>query len=119
MVSNLSIVLLVFSAALSVAFPAILLIYYRKREKISFRPVIVGALIWFAFTQMLEKTLHIFVMNTMLIKYPLLFSIYGALTAGIFEEVGRFTAFKIFLKNKREWKNGMALELDMVDLKPY
>jgi uncharacterized membrane protein YhfC len=108
MVSNLSIGLLTFSAALSVLFPVALLGYYRRKEKISFKPVIIGALIWFIFTQVLEKILHVFVINAGLMNYTLLFSIYGALAAGIFEEVGRFAAFKIFLKNKREWKDGMA-----------
>lgn len=108
MVSNLSIGLLIFSAALSVLFPVMLLIYYRRKEKISFKLVAIGAIIWVVFSQILEKLLHLFVMNTALINYSLLFSIYAALAAGLFEEVGRFTAFKIFLKNKREWKDGMA-----------
>ncbi len=108
MVSNLSIGLLVFSAALSVLFPAALLVYYRRKEKISIKPVIIGALIWVIFSQVLEKILHVFVIGTGLMNYALLFSIYGALAAGLFEEVGRFAAFKIFLKNKREWKDGMA-----------
>ncbi|MGV8980991.1 YhfC family intramembrane metalloprotease [Clostridium sp.] len=108
MVSNLSIGLMIFSVILSILFPMTLLIYYKKKDGISFKPLLIGALMWFIFTQILEKLLNVFVMSTVLFNYSILFTIYACLAAGIFEEIGRFTAFKIFLKNRTEWKDGMA-----------
>ncbi|WP_454055548.1 YhfC family glutamic-type intramembrane protease [Clostridium sp. Marseille-Q7071] len=96
------------SGAMCVLLPIIVLIYFKKKEKISLKPVIIGAIVFFIFTQILERLLHMVVIGNNLIKNPIFFSIYGALTAGIFEEVGRFIAFKTVLKNNHEWKDGIA-----------
>ena len=108
MVSSTSIIYSGISAAICFLFPIIVLIYFKKKEKINLKPVIIGAIIFFVFTQILERALHMVVIGGNLIKNPIFFSIYGALAAGVFEEVGRFIAFKTVLKDKHEWKDGIA-----------
>lgn len=111
MVSSTSIISMGISAIVCFLFPITVLLYFKKKEKISLKPVFIGMIVFFMFTQILEKLLHLFVIGNNLIPNPVLFSIYGALTAGIFEETGRFIAFKTILKNKHEWKDGLAYGL--------
>ena len=111
MVSDNSILLMIISIIISLLIPIGLIVFFRKREKISMKPVFIGMLIFFVFTQILEKILHLIVIGNNLISNAILFSIYGAFAAGIFEEVGRFIAFKTLLKENREWKDGIAYGL--------
>lgn len=108
MVNSASIISAGISGVMCFLFPIIVLIYFKKKEKISLKPVIIGAIVFFIFTQILEKLLHMVVIENNLIKNPIVFAIYGALAAGIFEEVGRFIAFKTVLKNNHQWKDGIA-----------
>lgn len=94
---------------ISVGFTLALFIYARKMVKISIKSVIAGALIWFVFSQVLEKIMHLVVFSTTdLINHSVLFSVYGALAAGVFEEGGRYFAFKKLLKKSHEWKDGLG-----------
>lgn len=40
--------------------------------------------------------------------YPVIYCIFLGITAGIFEECGRYIGFKVFLKNNRTLENGIA-----------
>ncbi|MZP30429.1 YhfC family intramembrane metalloprotease [Heliobacterium undosum] len=116
MVSNLSILYMSLSVLLSIGVPVGLLIYLHQRHQISWKAVTVGALVWFFFTQGLEKMVHVYVFDVnpftaALMKKPLWFALYGALAAGIFEEVGRYIAFTAWLKTLRAWKDGVAYGL--------
>lgn len=108
MVSSVSIISIIVSTIISIIFPVVLFIYFYKKSKISIRAVIVGAATFIVFSQVLEKLLHIFVIKNNIFPSPIQFAIYGAFAAGIFEEVGRFISYKLFLKNNRERKDGIA-----------
>lgn len=108
MVSNSVIYMLTFVAIFSLLFPIGLFIFFKLKDKISVKPVILGILTFIVFSQVLEKLMHVFVMNNNLITAPLLFAIYGALAAGVFEEVGRYIVMKLFMKKETEWKDGIA-----------
>lgn len=108
MVSNVSISYMVISIFFTLVVTLGTLTYFRKTEKISMKPVIFGALTFIVFSQVLEKLLHVFVINNNLFSSPVAFSIYGALAAGIFEECGRFITFKTLLKKNHQWKDGIA-----------
>lgn len=45
---------------------------------------------------------------TMSIFNPIIYCLFLGITAGIFEEVGRFLGFKLALKNNRSWGDGIA-----------
>ncbi|ATW23772.1 YhfC family intramembrane metalloprotease [Candidatus Formimonas warabiya] len=113
MVSGASIAAMVFSLLISVGLPVAFLTYFRLRYKISFKAVGVGILVFIIFTQILEKLMHLYflkynVSTVQFLKNPLAYAVYGCLAAGIFEECGRFVAFKFLLKKVREWKGGIA-----------
>lgn len=46
--------------------------------------------------------------NVMSVANPVLYGLFLGITAGVFEEVGRFLGFKIGLKNNRRWIDGIA-----------
>lgn len=96
------------SALVCFLFPIVLLLYLKKKENMKLLPFFTGMIVFFVFTQILEKLLHLAVIGGNLIPNPILFSIYGALAAGVFEETGRFVAFKTVLKNNHEWKDGLS-----------
>lgn len=109
MVNSISMVCMGISAIICFLLPIIAFLYFKRKEKMNLRPAFIGMIVFFVFTQILEKSLHLFVTGNNFIHNPFLFSIYGALTAGIFEETGRFIAFKTVLKNKHEWKDGLSI----------
>lgn len=87
-----------------------LIVYYKKREGISIKSAVIGAIGFIVFVQVLEKILHVFVITKFpdYAEHPWMFSLYGALTAGIFEELGRFFLFVWLLKTYREYKDGIS-----------
>lgn len=87
-----------------------LTVFFRKKINISFKPLIFGALGFVIFTQILEKIPHTIVVLNFpeYAKHPWLFGLYGGLTAGIFEEFGRYFLFKKILKKYRDYKDGIA-----------
>lgn len=109
----LSILFLSISAAIGILLPTGLVIYLNKKYNTSWRAVFVGALIFVVF-QLLTRVQIIRYMQT---KYwfsynitvnPWLIYIIFGLSAGIFEGVGRFVGIKYLLKDRQEWKNGIA-----------
>lgn len=96
------------SGILCILFPILVLLYLRKKEKLDLKPFFTGMIIFFVFALVLEQILHYIVLGSSLVENPIVFGLYGALAAGIFEETGRFVAFKTILKDKHEWKDGIA-----------
>lgn len=112
-VGTMTIVFIVLMVVLSVGVPVAALIYFKRRFHISWKPVLIGVLIFVVFSQILEKALHVYVLQinpqtAEWMSHPLLYAIYGGLAAGVFEEVGRFVGFRYLLKSFREWKDGLA-----------
>lgn len=111
---NVSVIIsLVIQAVVSVGVPVGFLIYFYRKYRISMKPVLIGLLVFIVFSQILEKILHVYILQinpetSEWLKNPFLYAVYGGLAAGIFEEVGRFIGFRYLLKNYREWKDGMA-----------
>jgi uncharacterized membrane protein YhfC len=114
MVKSISIAFMIVSLLLSIGVPIIAAIYCRKKYKISFLNIIVGAGIFILFALVLEGTMNIyflktnFTTSTILDSNPWIYAIYGAFAAGIFEEAGRFLGFKLLLKGRIEKKDGIA-----------
>jgi uncharacterized membrane protein YhfC len=83
--------------------------YYHKKIQLHPKPLIIGALVWFIVTQILEKAVHFLIITqTPLTQFPVFFSLYAALTAGVFEELGRFFAFKKLLPKYHEKKDAIS-----------
>lgn len=112
MVSSLSITFMIVSAIISIFIPIALVIYLIKKKGASLKAVLIGALTFFV-SQMLLRIPLLQLLQTMdwfksLGSNVFLASIFLGITAGLFEEIGRFVSFKFLLKNKLNWINGIA-----------
>ena len=101
---------------LSLIVPFALIIYGRKKGWLSWKAFGVGLLIFVLFSQVLEKMLHFLVIDpsgTSLkgTSSVWAFVAYGALAAGVFEEIGRYVGFRFMLKNNRSYGNGLSFGL--------
>ncbi len=109
---NLKVFSLIFSASISILVPIGAVFYARKKHLISWKSVLWGIFTWIVFSQILERGVHLMVMKyTPIFTIPIALGIYGGLMAGLFEETGRFLVMKKWLKNKLEWKEGLAFGL--------
>lgn len=100
------------SLLLALLTPVGLLIYFYWKEKISLKAVSAGILTFVIFAATLEQLMHKFV-NTnpttaQWLSRPWVMILYGALAAGLFEEGGRYVAYRLLLRGKEEWKDGLA-----------
>lgn len=109
MTPPLTIPLIITSLAVSILLPVALFAYFRLTHGLTIRTVAVGAIIWILFSQILEKLLHAVVLtHTGIMFSPVAFAVYGAITAGVFEEVGRYIAFRFILPSRRSWKDAVG-----------
>ncbi len=102
------------TAVVSIFLPIVLLIMWRKKMKVRIAPFFVGALIFIVFALVLENISHsIFIIkDSGLSRFvngnTWAYVLYGALAAGIFEETGRFVAFKFFMKNNDDKESAVT-----------
>ncbi len=95
------------TALFAVALPVGLLIWWRKTRKAKLTPFFVGALVFLVFAQALEGALHRFaILGDNAVSRAIngntwLYVLYGALAAGLFEETGRYAAFRWLLSKRR------------------
>ena len=89
--------------------------YARKKYKINFAVLGLGAVAFFASSQVLEKIVHLFVLHPqkdgtvpLMTENPLLYVIYGISMAALFEETARLIFFK-WLEKKRTLEDSDAL----------
>ncbi|UFT99131.1 YhfC family intramembrane metalloprotease [Radiobacillus kanasensis] len=114
MVNQQSIVFMVVSAFFSLLVPVVIFIYYKKKRGVFWKPLLVGIVVFLAFSQLLGNSVNAFVLHqnettaNFFKSNPYLFAVYGSLSSSIFEEVGRFIGFAYLLKKYREWKDGIS-----------
>jgi len=98
----LSIVFMTVSAILAIGIPVYLFILFRKKFNAKVIPMLIGIAGFVVFALVLEAMVHRIVIGRFISPgAPVLYVIYAAFMAGIFEESARFIAFKI-LKRKYE-----------------
>ena len=103
-VPTLSVAFMALATLYSFAAPILLLIYYRKKGA-DILPFFIGCIVFVIFALILESLMHQLVLKVLpvgktILGNTLLYALYGGLAAGIFEETGRFLAFKTVLKKK-------------------
>lgn len=81
---------------------AALIIFKLKNKDVKLRYFFIGAATFVVFALMLEQILHYFMLSTIQNSGIVFYMLYGALCAGIFEETGRFLAFKLFCKKEND-----------------
>lgn len=79
-----------------------LIIFKLKNKDVKLRYFFIGAATFVVFALILEQILHYFMLSTIQNSGVVFYTLYGALCAGIFEETGRFLAFKLFCKNEND-----------------
>ena len=105
MVSSSVLASLIVSAALSIAWPVGIFFFCRGRMTLAARNVLVGAGVFLVFSQVLEKTLHVYLLKTnsataaWLHTHAVAFALYGCLAAGVFEEVGRYLGMRFLARD--------------------
>ena len=98
-------------ALLAVAIPVLAIIIYKKKVKDAWLPaVFIGAGTFFLFAMILESLLHV-VMLPLIGDSVVWYVIYGSLAAGVFEETGRFVAYKTLMKKHYTTKNSIMMGL--------
>lgn len=81
---------------------AALIIFKLKNKDVKLRYFFIGAAAFVVFALILEQILHYFMLSTIQNSGIVFYTLYGALCAGIFEETGRFLAFKLFCKKEND-----------------
>lgn len=105
MVSTGIMVLMGVLAALTALVPLGVMVFLHKRGG-RWGEFLIGAGTFFVFAMVLEPAVHRVILASpvgLVVQGSIWFyGLYGGLMAGLFEEVGRFIAFKSFLKNRQE-----------------
>ena len=92
------------AAAFCALLPIGILIWWRRTECARLLPALWGALAFLLFARGLEMGLHYLcilsdnAVSRAILSSPWLYMLYGALTAGIFEECGRFCMYKTVMR---------------------
>lgn len=95
------------TALFAFALPIGTLLWWRRTRKAKLTPFFVGALVFVLFALVLEPMLHrVCVLGDNEIARainanPYLYMLYGALAAGVFEETGRYVAFRLLIPKRR------------------
>lgn len=111
MFSTETIAALAVGGVLAILIPVIAIIVFKKKNPDSWLPsVFIGAGTFIVFALILEQILHT-VMIPILKDNIIIYSIYGALAAGVFEETGRFVAYKTLMKKHYTTKNAVLMGL--------
>lgn len=92
------------SGALCIIIPIAALIFYKAKNKdVPVSAFFIGGAVFMIFALILEQILHYFMLPVVR-RNTAAYVIYGALAAGVFEETGRFLAFKTVMKKRTDPK---------------
>lgn len=109
MISAAQLAAMAATVLLSIGFPVVLLILWRRRTHAPFAAAAVGAGIFLVFALVLEQLLHALVLRPggYVMQHAWAYVLYGALAAGVFEETGRYVGFRFLLKKHSGRETGV------------
>lgn len=113
-VSTSSMVLMLLTAVLGIALPLIAAIIWCKKKHEPFTTVLIGAATFLLFAIVIEKPLQALVISLdspvsqFVNARPVLWGIIVGLFPGVFEETGRFVAFKTVLRKRKQRETGLS-----------
>jgi len=85
---------------------------YKFKAKLITKGIVVGVMVFVISQLVLRSNILNFLSKTQwygeMARNPILISLFLGLTAGIFEEVGRYIGFRYFMKNSLNWEDGVA-----------
>lgn len=116
MVSTPSILCMVITLLISLILPLVIILVLCIKRKIHIIPVLVGAGVFFLFQMILRiPALQIGASLSPefaeFISTPVLGGLFLGLTAGIFEEFGRYIGYRTLLRRRNAWTDGLAFGL--------
>ena len=119
-VNTSSLVYILITAILGIALPLILAIVWCKKKKEPFTTVLIGAATFMLFAIVIEKPLQTLLImpaslglpehaaSTFINARPVLWGIVVGLFPGVFEETGRFIAYKTVLRRRMQRETGLS-----------
>lgn len=111
MVSAASLVCMIITCIIAFGLPIALLVYFRQKKNADILPFFIGCGVMLLFAFVLEQLAHAVILRSaagaVIQKTPVLYAVYAGLMAGLFEETGRFCAFRTVMK--KDQKNADAL----------
>lgn len=113
-VSTSSMLLMLLTAILAIALPLIAAIIWCKKKHEPFTTVLIGAATFLLFAIVIEKPLQALVISLdspvsqFVNARPVLWGIIVGLFPGVFEETGRFVAFKTVLRKRKQRETGLT-----------
>ncbi|MGN1107376.1 MAG: YhfC family intramembrane metalloprotease [Huintestinicola sp.] len=111
MFSGITIASMFICGLLCIIIPIGAMIFYKKKNKeVRISSFFIGGAVFFLFALVLEQIMHYF-MLPIVSGSTVTYVIYGVLAAGIFEETGRFAAFKTVMKNRNDPKDAVMYGL--------
>ncbi|MBQ7547119.1 MAG: YhfC family intramembrane metalloprotease [Clostridia bacterium] len=96
------------------AIPVAAAVWWLKSHREKITTVLLGAATWFVFAMILETVPKAILFNPALpvgkavMANAALYTVFGALLAGLFEETGRFIVFKTFLRRQTNRETGVS-----------
>ena len=113
-VSTSSLLFMLLTAVLGIALPLITAIIWCKKKHDPFTTVLIGAATFLLFAIVIEKPLQALVISLdspvsqFVNARPVLWGIIVGLFPGVFEETGRFVAFKTVLRKRKQRETGLS-----------
>lgn len=100
MITESTVQLLGLSTFLTIVIPIVIAIAWIIVSKSRIFPLFIGTIIFFVFVMVLESAMHSVVLSTIPIisNKSFLYILYGCLAAGLFEEGGRWVAFRYLIR---------------------
>lgn len=96
---------------LAIIIPIAAIVIFKLRYKDTWLPsALIGAGTFLVFAAILESMLHM-IMLPLVSGSTVLYCVYGCLAAGVFEETGRFIAYKLFMKKHGSLHNAVMMGL--------
>lgn len=112
-VSGAKIAAMAASGLVALAAPVALTIFWRKKTGAKLSSMCVGVMIFVLFVYVLENAMHQFCLaegtpvSAFIKTNQWAYVLYAGLAAGIFEETGRFFAFKVLMKKRTDPREGV------------
>ena len=104
------------AALLIASVPVAAWFWLRRRFGLAWRDIGVGAAVFVVFALVLERTLHLYLLQlnpttAHWLRMPALFVIYGALMAGVFEQSGRWIGLRFLVRKPGDAATPVAYAL--------
>lgn len=113
MVKASSIIFISISLFLSIVLPLVAAVVLHKKLRFAWKAVAVGAVVFLVFQILTRIPLLGYLQQNLWyqafsLSYPIISLLLIALSAGLFEEIGRYVGFRLFLKKHVDWESGIA-----------